>query len=145
MLILTPSFREVLDLLGKNKSFIVTGSLALKLLGSLDRIPGDLDLISNDPSVLKILSDACNLDMTDALEIPRQSKFEFNNGFSVDVFRYKDPSIIPVETVTVEGYTFKVTIPEFVFKRKLENLRGPIQKKTVKDLIDYFDDILLTK
>lgn len=133
--ILTPKVREVLKLL-ENKTFIITGSLAIKLLGSLDRTPGDLDIISNDPSAIKTLREHCTEDFTGVLEIANHSIFKFGS-LEVDVFRYPTLEGVPYITKTVEGFNLKITPPEFVYIKKLETMNSLSEKKTVKDVTDY--------
>lgn len=133
--ILTPKVREVLKLL-ENKTFIITGSLALKLLGSLDGTPGDLDIISNDPSAIKTLRKNCTEDFTGVLEIVNHSIFKFGS-LEVDVFRYPTLKGVPYITKTVEGFNLKITPTEFVLLKKLETMNSLSEKKTVKDVTDY--------
>ena len=134
--ILKPKVREVLKLL-ENKTFIITGSLALKLLlGSLDRTPGDLDIISNDPFVIKILRKHCTEDFTGVLEIANHSIFKFGS-LEVDVFRYPTLKGVPYITKTVEGFNLKITPTEFVLLKKLETMNSLSERKTVKDVTDY--------
>ena len=133
--ILKPKVREVLKLL-ENKTFIITGSLAIKLLGSLDRTPKDLDIISNDPSIIKILKEHCTEDFTGVLELVNHSIFNFDN-LAVDVFRYPTLKDVPYITKTVEGFNLKITPPEFVYIKKLETISKMSMKKTVRDITDY--------
>lgn len=133
--ILRPKVREVLKLL-ENKTFIITGSLALKLLGSLDRTPGDLDIISNDPFTIKILREHCTEDFTGVLELANHSMFKFGS-LEVDVFRYPTLEGVPYITKTVEGFNLKITPTEFVLLKKLETMNSLSEKKTVKDVTDY--------
>lgn len=133
--ILRPKVREVLKLL-ENKTFIITGSLALKLLGSLDRTPGDLDIISNDPFVIKILRKNCTEDFTGVLEIANHSMFKFGS-LEVDVFRYPTLEGVPYITKTVEGFNLKITPTEFVLLKKLETMNSLSERKTVRDVTDY--------
>lgn len=133
--ILKPKVREVLKLL-ENKTFIITGSLALKLLGSLDRTPGDLDIISNDPFAIKILREHCTEDFTGVLELVNHSIFKFGS-LEVDVFRYPTLKGVPYITKTVEGFNLKITPTEFVLLKKLETMNSLSKKKTVKDITDY--------
>ena len=133
--ILRPKVREVLKLL-EDKTFIITGSLAIKLLGSLDRTPGDLDIISNDPFVIKILREHCTEDFTGVLELVNHSIFNFDD-LAVDVFRYPTLEGVPYIAKTVEGFDLKITPPEFVYIKKLETISEMSMKKTVKDVTDY--------
>lgn len=118
------------DIIEKHKNnCIITGSLALKSYGLIDRDPNDIDLIlidGNDPIVKKLSKDRYGWD-PDNEEM--HGYYQYNNYY-VDLFKYESQSFIEVD-----GYRFQT--PLEIIKTKVEMTRN----KNRWDPKDYFDII----
>ena len=78
------SFREVFNYLHKF-DFIITGSISLYLQGILNRVPGDIDLITDDYEMVRYLRSTC-VEYTQILNIPGHFRFLYQDSIYVDVF-----------------------------------------------------------
>lgn len=124
----------------KDTDFIVTGSVALKVFGHLNREEKDLDLISNDSRVLEILKQHCT-DLSEVIPSPYQHRFMFEslNTLYIDVFT-SEYLYTTTETI-VDGLKLTFTPSEFILKTKLKKFND--DQKTIEDLLYYFKSKLL--
>ena len=127
------SFREVINCLHKF-DFIITGSISLYLQGILNRVPGDIDLITDDYEMVRCLRSTC-VEYTQILNIPGHFRFLYQDSIYVDVF------IEDIDTkTTVEGKigakTYKLSTVKDVYLTKI--LKKLDTDKTLNDVKSYF-------
>ena len=127
------SFREVFNCLHKF-DFIITGSISLYLQGILNRVPGDIDLITDDYEMVRYLRSTC-VEYTQILNIPGHFRFLYQDSIYVDVF------IEDIDTkTTVEGKigakTYKLSTIKDVYLTKI--LKKLNTDKTLNDVKSYF-------
>ena len=126
-------FREVINCLHKF-DFIITGSISLYLQGILNRVPGDIDLITDDYEMVRYLRSTC-VEYTQILNIPGHFRFLYQDSIYVDVF------IEDIDTkTTVEGKigakTYKLSTVKDVYLTKI--LKKLDTNKTLNDVKSYF-------
>ena len=126
-------FREVINCLHKF-DFIITGSISLYLQGILNRVPGDIDLITDDYEMVRYLRSTC-VEYTQILNIPGHFRFLYQDSIYVDVF------IEDIDTkTTVEGKigakTYKLSTIKDVYLTKI--LKKLDTNKTLNDVKSYF-------
>lgn len=134
--ILSREIREVLSML-KNTSYIITGSYSLKLQKVLNRMPGDLDLISDDLRVIDKLKENC-LNYSSIIENRNHFRFLYDDTLFVDVFFVEDLSKIACDKLCRRGEIIKVSPPWYVFLKKLMVDREDDREQLRGDLISYF-------
>lgn len=134
--ILSREIREVLSML-KNTSYIITGSYSLKLQKVLNRMPGDLDLISDDLRVIDKLKENC-LNYSSIIENRNHFRFLYDDTLFVDVFFVEDLSKIACDKLCRRGKIIKVSPPWYVFLKKLMVDREDDREQLRGDLISYF-------
>ena len=127
------SFREVFNYLHKF-DFIITGSISLYLQGILNRVPGDIDLITDDYEMVRYLRSTC-VEYTQILNIPGHFRFLYQDSIYVDVF------IEDIDTkTTVEGKIgakiYKLSTIKDVYLTKI--LKKLNTDKTLNDVKSYF-------
>ena len=137
--ILQREIREVLVIL-KDTDFIVTGSVALKVLGHLDREVKDLDLISNDSRVLDILKLHCT-DLSEVMSDPFHYRFMFESLETLYIDVFTTEYFYTTQEIIVDGLKLRLTPSEFVLKTKLKKFNS--DQKTIEDLLCYFKSKLL--
>lgn len=134
--ILSREIREVLSML-KNTSYIITGSYSLKLQKVLNRMPGDLDLISDDLRVIDKLKENC-LNYSSIIENRNHFRFLYEDTLFVDVFFVEDLSKIACDKLCIRGKIIKVSPPWYVLLKKLVVDREDDREQLRGDLISYF-------
>lgn len=134
--ILSREIREVLSML-KNTSYIITGSYSLKLQKVLNRMPGDLDLISDDLRVIDKLKENC-LNYSSIIENRNHFRFLYDGTLFVDVFFVEDLSKIACDKLCRRGKIIKVSPPWYVLLKKLMVDREDDREQLRGDLISYF-------
>ena len=139
--LITPSIKALLGEI-KHFDFHITGSFALCALGKLNRPIKDLDLVSNDPRLIKHLRKRCMI-LDDIIDFPNQCRYEYNESLYIDVF-INTP--IPKEKITpVKILDFNLTLvnPDSIFLNKLSVLQKEgtslkMRNKIIADLEQYF-------
>lgn len=123
----------------KGLDFCVTGSIALAFHGKLNREIHDLDIISDDPKVLKILQRDFK-DDSDSVYGAYQYRFIHQDTTFIDLFPIKLPAH---RKFTIEGLEIKLVEPHLIFLDKLERVRDKttpkaMVSKCLHDLEQYF-------
>ena len=132
------AIREVLNMV-KGIPYVLTGSLALKLSGLLDREIHDLDLISDDPLILAKLSEQC-MNMSDLISNPNHHRFSYGDDLFIDVFMVSDLKQVPQTPVKLWARKLVMTPPKYIYLKKLTELKD--FDKIRGDLVEYFNRTL---
>ena len=123
----------------KGLDFCVTGSIALAFHGKLNREIHDLDIISDDPRVLKILQRDFK-DDSDSVYGAYQYRFIHQDTTFIDLFPIKLPSC---KKFNVNGLDINLVDPHLIFLDKIERVRDSTTPKAMvikclHDLEQYF-------
>lgn len=115
-------------------SYIITGSLALKLQKKLDREICDIDIITNDVKVIEIMRNN-GFELSEAFEKTTHFRFHFRDILFVDVFfKYNTP----YEIIQKGTRTYKVTPWWYIYENKLTD-RHNNKEKSIKDVLHYYE------
>ena len=122
----------------KGLDFCVTGSIALAFHGKLNREIHDLDIISDDPRVLKILQRDFK-DDSDSVYGAYQYRF-LHQDTAIDLFPIKVPEH---RKFTIEGLELNIVEPYLIFLDKINRVRDNntpkiMVTKCLHDLEQYF-------
>ena len=139
--LLRPSMKEVLEKI-KHFDYHITGSFALCALGKLDRPIKDLDIVSDDPRLIKYFKTHC-MALDDVVAFPNQCRYFYKETLFVDVFVNTPISKKDVVKVTIGGYKLSLVKPEYIFINKLKMLDSingntKMSSKIISDLTQYF-------
>lgn len=126
-------FREVINCLHKF-DFIITGSISLYLQGILNRVPGDIDLITDDYEMVRYLRSIC-VEYTQILNIPGHFRFLYQDSIYVDVF-IEDIGTKTTVDGKIGAKTYKLSTVKDVYLTKI--LKKLDTDKTLNDVKSYF-------
>jgi len=127
------SFREVINYLNKY-DFIITGSISLYLQGVLNRLPEDIDIITDNTEVVRYLRKRC-VEYTQILDIPGHFRFLYNDNLYIDVFIEDMSTKITVDH-KIGAKIYKLSTVPDVYLTKIHKKLDI--DKTLRDIKSYF-------
>ena len=129
------NFESKLDLalyvLDIYENLVITGSMSLYILGMTDKVPDDVDFVTDDDTLFGELQ--CDMADGEDFEYDEELVQLYIHGEKVDLF--KSPKELDTVDIVINGHTLRITIPFVALDWKVKMARDK-DKKVLNKLID---------